>query len=102
MDAIRNKIQKIEQGMGRGVRSNNDYCGVIIMGDPLIQILYSPKSKDFFSNATKKQFEVSNILAQDLKGKSIDEIFNKTYDKYRKFYKLICRKYKRTGFCTGI
>ena len=76
MDAIRNKIQKIEQGMGRGVRSNNDYCGVIIMGAPLIQILYSPKSKDFFSNATKKQFEVSNILAQDLKGKSIDEIFD--------------------------
>lgn len=76
MDAIRNKIQKIEQGMGRGVRSNNDYCGVIIMGAPLIQILYSSKSKDFFSNATKKQFEVSNILAQDLKGKSIDEIFD--------------------------
>lgn len=39
MDAIRNKIQKIEQGMGRGVRSNNDYCGVIIMGAPLIQQL---------------------------------------------------------------
>jgi hypothetical protein len=27
---------------------------------------------------------------------------HKTFDKYRKFYKLICRKYKRTGFCTGI
>ncbi|MDY5252785.1 MAG: DEAD/DEAH box helicase family protein [Erysipelotrichaceae bacterium] len=76
MDTVRNKIQKIEQGMGRGVRSSNDYCGVIIMGAPLIQILYSPKSKDFFSNATKKQFEVSSILAQDLKEKSIDEIFD--------------------------
>lgn len=75
-DAIRTKIQKIEQGMGRGIRSNNDFCGVIIMGAQLIQILYSPKSNSFFSEATKKQFEVSNMLAQQLKNKSIDEIFN--------------------------
>lgn len=75
-NAIRTKVQKIEQGMGRGIRSNNDYCGVIIMGAQLIQILYSPKSSSFFSTATKKQFEVSAVVAQDLKNKSIDEIFN--------------------------
>lgn len=75
-NATKNKIQKIEQGMGRGIRSSNDFCGVIIMGAQLIQIIYSPKSKSFFSIATKKQFEVSSILAKDLKDKSIDEIFS--------------------------
>ncbi len=73
---IKNKIQKIEQGMGRGIRSNNDFCGVIIMGAQLVQILYSPKSSSFFSAATKKQFEVSSIMAKELKDKSIDEIFS--------------------------
>lgn len=72
---LRNKIQKIEQGMGRGVRSSNDYCGVIIMGAQLIRILYSSNSESFFSSATKKQFEISSIIAQDLKNKSIDDIF---------------------------
>lgn len=70
------KIQKIEQGMGRGVRSTADYCGVIIMGSGLIQILYSQNACDSFSAATKKQNEVSGYLAQQLKGKGIDEIFS--------------------------
>ncbi|MCV5420522.1 helicase, partial [Escherichia coli] len=28
-------IQKIEQGMGRGVRSSDDFCGVILLGKAL-------------------------------------------------------------------
>lgn len=75
-NAIKNKIQKVEQGMGRGIRSNSDFCGVIIMGAQLIQILHSPMSNSFFSVATKKQFELSSMVAQDLKNKSIDEIFS--------------------------
>ena len=76
VNSIKEKIQKIEQGMGRGVRSTNDYCGVVIMGAALVQILYSRKAASFFSVATRKQYEVSSILAQDLKNKSIDEIFS--------------------------
>lgn len=72
----REKIQKIEQGMGRGVRSTNDYCGVIIMGSALIQILFSQDARESFSSATKKQSEVSEYLAQQLRGKSLDEIFS--------------------------
>ena len=72
----KDKIQKIEQGMGRGIRSNNDYCGVIIMGAALVQILYSQNAASYFSAATRKQYEVSAALAQDLKGKGIDDIFS--------------------------
>lgn len=76
VNSLKEKIQKIEQGMGRGVRSTNDYCGVIIMGTALVQILYSRKAASFFSVATRKQYEVSSILAQDLKNKSLDDIFS--------------------------
>ncbi|MEG0874817.1 MAG: DEAD/DEAH box helicase family protein [Clostridiales bacterium] len=75
INGIHEKIQKIEQGMGRGVRSNKDYCGIIIMGNALIQVLFSKGATSYFSEATRKQYEVSSILAKDLKGKDIDEIF---------------------------
>lgn len=62
INGIKEKIQKIEQGMGRGVRSTNDYCGVIIMGAALVQILYSQKAVFVFlvwqhvSNMKYRQF----------------------------------------------
>lgn len=76
VNSNKEKIQKIEQGMGRGIRSNNDYCGIIIMGAALVHILYSQNAVSYFSMATQKQYEVSSLLAQDLKGKSLDEIFS--------------------------
>lgn len=76
ISGIKAKIQKIEQGMGRGIRSNNDYCGVIIMGASLVQTLYSKNASQYFSIATRKQYEISSILAKELKDKSIGEIFS--------------------------
>ena len=32
---LREQIQRIEQGMGRGVRSNDDTCCIVLMGDEL-------------------------------------------------------------------
>lgn len=63
-DSFRSKIQKIEQGMGRGVRSSNDYCGVIIMGAKLVNLLYDPTNRNFFSIATNKQLEASDRLVK--------------------------------------
>lgn len=76
VNSNKEKIQKIEQGMGRGIRSTNDYCGVIIMGASLIHILYSQNAISYFSMATQKQYEVSSCLAQDLEKKDLDEIFS--------------------------
>ena len=45
------QIQKIEQGMGRGVRSNTDYCAVVLMGKSLADIIYTSGGLDFFSDA---------------------------------------------------
>lgn len=56
---IKNRIQKIEQGMGRGVRSNEDYCSIVLMRKDLINIIYNSNGDKYFSPATQKQFELS-------------------------------------------
>jgi len=72
--SINQKIQKIEQGMGRGVRSNNDYCVVFLMGQSLISHLYNFEAIEKFSEATKAQFELSEKLSDQLQNKSLNEI----------------------------
>lgn len=56
------QIQKIEQGMGRGVRSNNDYCTIVFMGNKLSNIIVNQGGKEFFSSVTQKQFSLSEDL----------------------------------------
>ena len=62
---LNQKIQKIEQGMGRGIRSNSDYCIVLLLGYDLAKI--TAKHKDKFSEATKQQFELSEEVMEDCK-----------------------------------
>ncbi len=59
---LKRQIQKIEQGMGRGVRSNSDYCVVIFMGNKLSDTLIAMQGKSFFSNATLAQFNLSEEI----------------------------------------
>ncbi|MEA1988833.1 MAG: helicase C-terminal domain-containing protein, partial [Pseudomonadota bacterium] len=67
-------IQKIEQGMGRGVRSNDDYCAIFLMGGVLTSKLYSSEALDNFSPATKAQMELSTDVSKQVKISTIDEI----------------------------
>lgn len=71
---IKEKIQIIEQGMGRGVRSNVDYCGILLMGKKLIDVLYNQGGTSYFSNATKKQIELSNQISEQLINESLENI----------------------------
>lgn len=77
---IGEQIQKIEQGMGRGVRSNSDYCVVVLMGNNLADVIINQNGMVFFSNATKKQFETSKklwtLLMETSSAPTIDEIFD--------------------------
>jgi hypothetical protein len=67
-------IQRIEQGMGRGNRSADDWCVVLLMGRSLTGHLYSPRAKARFTAATRAQWELSESVAEQLRGKSLDDI----------------------------
>lgn len=66
---IIDQVQIIEQGMGRGVRSNNDSCAIVFLGNDLLDLLIRQKGTEYFSNTTKGQFEIS----KELWGHMLDE-----------------------------
>lgn len=68
------RIQKVEQGMGRGIRSNTDYCVVFLMGKNLTSTLYAEGALKKFSAATKAQMNLSSKISEQVRGKNIDDI----------------------------
>jgi hypothetical protein len=78
-DHMRQRIQRIEQGMGRGVRSTKDECCIVMMGEDLISTLSRTEGRELFSEATKCQYDISKklwdiVLTEESKP-SIDTIF---------------------------
>lgn len=58
---IRTQIaQKIEQGLGRSVRSEKDYCVIIINGQDLVNFIKNSETNKLFSSQTRKQIEISD------------------------------------------
>lgn len=56
--------QKIEQGLGRSVRGEKDYCLILIIGADLIKFIKSSRTKKYFSQQTQKQIELGMEIAQ--------------------------------------
>lgn len=90
---IAEQVQKIEQGIGRGVRSNTDYCAVVLMGQDVKRTLYTRNGIQYLSQATRAQFELSRKvwkLIENEKRKPsakdilslIDNLFLKRDDKW--------------------
>ena len=59
--------QRIEQGMGRGVRSRADYCVVVLTGKSLVSFVTEVDNQSFFTEETKRQIEVGKKLSAILK-----------------------------------
>lgn len=68
------KIQKLEQGMGRGIRSSIDYCVVLILGTSIAKLMHNEELLDYFSPATKRQIQLSKKVISQMKDSSIKEI----------------------------
>ncbi|MED2969074.1 DEAD/DEAH box helicase family protein [Bacillus subtilis] len=73
-EVLKDNIQRIEQGMGRGIRSKEDHCVVFLMGNSLVKSLYSNEAKEMFTEATQMQLKLSKSLDKQLKGASLKEI----------------------------
>lgn len=64
-EAILIKIaQKIEQGLGRGVRGERDYCVIILTGSELVSAIRSKKTRKFFSSQTQTQIDIGLEIAE--------------------------------------
>ncbi|NJM46972.1 MAG: DEAD/DEAH box helicase [Alkalinema sp. RU_4_3] len=66
-------VQIIEQGMGRGIRSSDDYCAVFLMGRTLTGQL-SSGAIEKFSPGTKAQIKLSEEISEQVKEGGINEI----------------------------
>ena len=74
-------MQKVEQGMGRGLRSNLDYCAVILMGDDLIKFLKHGNNIDYFSVATQIQYSTTNsLMDEEVELKDVFELISTLLD----------------------
>lgn len=71
---LRRQVERIEQGMGRGVRSNDDYCAVLLLGAKLTSRLRSPEGQEMLTPATKAQLDLSRKIAKQLGTPSLGEI----------------------------
>lgn len=77
---LREQVQRIEQGMGRGVRANSDSCCIVLMGDNLADVLVRNKGIHYFSSATMAQYTLSkelwDLLKQEKPDPTVDDVFD--------------------------
>ena len=71
---LKKQMERIEQGMGRGIRSNKDYCVVILLGSNLVQTISLPEGVEILTSATKAQLELSKQMASELQNPTVHEI----------------------------
>lgn len=71
---VTRQLQRLEQGMGRGVRSRDDRCVVILLGARLTQLVSRADVANRLSPATQAQLHLSRRVAHDLEGASMDDL----------------------------
>lgn len=57
----------VEQGLGRSVRGEKDYCAILLIGPDLIRQIRTPASRRYFSAQTRAQIEIGLEIAADAK-----------------------------------
>lgn len=68
-------VQRVEQGMGRGIRSSDDYCSVFLIGKHLTRQLYANNALERFSPATKAQLGLAEQLSDVLQNATLKTIW---------------------------
>lgn len=56
--------QTIEQGLGRAVRGEKDYCAVLMLGNDLVKQIRYKGSRNYLSSQTRKQIDIGLELAK--------------------------------------
>lgn len=72
---VTRQLQRLEQGMGRGVRSRDDRCAVLL-GPRLTQLIARIDVADRLSTATRAQLKLSRRVASQLEGGDTDHLYD--------------------------
>ncbi|MGC5225122.1 helicase C-terminal domain-containing protein [Micromonospora sp. DT81.3] len=68
---VARQLQRLEQGMGRGVRSRDDRCAILLLGPRLTQLVARADVADRLSPATRAQLALSRRVAGRLQGANL-------------------------------
>lgn len=68
------QVQKLEQGMGRGVRSSDDHCVVLLLGANLTKLIHLPSARSKFTAATQAQLDLGRAVSAQALGKPLSEL----------------------------
>jgi replicative superfamily II helicase len=93
-DVITMRVARvIEQGMGRAVRGEKDYCVIVLSGSDLVRIVRTKEGRAHFSPQTSKQIEIGleiagyareEILASEGTKKATDELMGLVWQSLRR------------------
>lgn len=70
------QIQRLEQGMGRATRSNEDHAVVLLLGARLAERLNAPEARGFFSPATRAQLNLAAEIASEIEADSLEDLYD--------------------------
>jgi hypothetical protein len=68
------QIQRLEQGMGRATRSNEDHSVVLLLGNRLSERLNAPNARALFSPATRVQLALADAVAGAIKIEKLQDL----------------------------
>lgn len=71
---VARQLQRLEQGIGRGVRSRDDRCAVVLSGPRLAQLVARANAAGKFSATTRAQMELSLAVSEQLEGASSEDV----------------------------
>lgn len=71
---LRRQMQRIEQGMGRSVRSNDDHSVVLLVGARMTERLLRPGAEEALSPATRAQMQLSRQVSDSIGDANIAEL----------------------------
>jgi hypothetical protein len=68
----RQMAQRVEQGMGRGIRGSSDWCIVIVTGNNLTDFLSEDGKRQYLSREAQQQVRIGEELAKEMQTEGTD------------------------------